>query len=294
KYLIMASEIKELLKFMQIGARLDLKAYAVSTILGLTGTNEGIKVIIQIPELLVSLLTLLNDNSEVISKESALSLVNISANEDSVSPLLELDLEEKSKIAIQRKPHNIIKTALQFILDKDCHIADPCCMILSNLTRSSRHAEKVIEFMQKADVTFDVLINAFTRNKYNNKGASLHYLGPVLSNLSQNASVRKYILDKEKCVIQRLLPFTEYKDSHIRRGGIVGTLRNCCFDTEYHEWLLREDVDILPRLLLPLAGNNEYDEEDNDKLPLELQYLPEDKKREEDPDIRYKILRYTT
>lgn len=55
---------------------------------------------------------------------------------------------------------------------------------------------------------------------------------------------------------------------------------------EYHNWLLSEEVDILPRLLLPLAGNTEYDEEDNDKLPLELQYLPEDKKREDDPDIR--------
>lgn len=55
---------------------------------------------------------------------------------------------------------------------------------------------------------------------------------------------------------------------------------------EYHNWLLSEEVDILPCLLLPLAGNTEYDEEDNDKLPLELQYLPEDKKREDDPDIR--------
>lgn len=46
-------------------------------------------------------------------------------------------------------------------------------------------------------------------------------------------------------------------------------------------------MDILPRLLLPLAGPEEFDEEDNDKLPLELQYLPSDKNREEDPDIRY-------
>lgn len=46
-------------------------------------------------------------------------------------------------------------------------------------------------------------------------------------------------------------------------------------------------MDILPRLLLPLAGPEEFDEEDNDKLPLELQYLPSDKSREEDPDIRY-------
>ncbi|KAK9753114.1 protein of unknown function (DUF384) [Popillia japonica] len=167
-------------------------------------------------------------------------------------------------------------------------------MILSNLSRSPRYTEKIIDLMEKADVTFDVLINAFTRNKYNNKGANLHYLGPVLSNLSQSVHVRKYILDRDRCVIQRLLPFTEYKDSHIRRGGIVGTLRNCCFDVDHHDWLLSEAVDILPRLLLPLAGNTEYDEEDNDKLPLELQYLPDDKAREDDPDIRCMLLEAIT
>lgn len=67
---------------------------------------------------------------------------------------------------------------------------------------------------------------------------------------------------------------------------IAGILRNCCFDYTQHSWLLGEDVDILPRLLLPLAGNTEYDDEDNDKLPVELQYLPEDKERERDPLIR--------
>lgn len=33
-----------------------------------------------------------------------------------------------------------------------------------------------------------------------------------------------------RCVIQRLLPYTQYEESSTRRGGVVGTLRNCCFD----------------------------------------------------------------
>ena len=47
-------------------------------------------------------------------------------------------------------------------------------------------------------------------------------------------------------------------------------------------------MDILPRLLLPLAGPtpDSLDDEDVDKLPIDLQYLDEDKKIEEDPDIR--------
>uniref|UniRef100_H2XPW1 Uncharacterized LOC100176935 n=1 Tax=Ciona intestinalis TaxID=7719 RepID=H2XPW1_CIOIN len=41
-----------------------------------------------------------------------------------------------------------------------------------------------------------------------------------------------------------------------------------------------------PHLLLPLAGAEEFDDEDNDRLPLDLQYLPSDKQREDDPDVR--------
>ena len=51
-------------------------------------------------------------------------------------------------------------------------------------------------------------------------------------------------------------------------------------------------VDILPRLLLPLAGPTpeELSAEDVDTLPLDLQYLDEDKTVEEDPDIRKMLL----
>lgn len=96
----------------------------------------------------------------------------------------------------------------------------------------------------------------------------------------------RYLTDRDKRLIQRLLPFTEYADSELRRGGIVGTLRNCCFDLENHDWFLSPDIDLLPNLLLPLAGPEELDDEETNKLPIDLQYLPETKQRESDPDIR--------
>lgn len=61
-----------------------------------------------------------------------------------------------------------------------------------------------------------------------------------------------------------------------------------------HQSLLGEDVDILPSLLLPLAGPEEFPEEVTDKLPEDLQYLPDDKTREEDPDIRKMLLEALT
>ena len=63
---------------------------------------------------------------------------------------------------------------------------------------------------------------------------------------------------------------------------------------DHHDFLLSEAVDLLPKLLLPLAGPEEFDEEDNDKLPIDLQYLGEDKTREQDPDIRKMLLEALT
>ena len=58
----------------------------------------------------------------------------------------------------------------------------------------------------------------------------------------------------------------------------------------YHSWLFGDQVDILPRLLLPLAGPEEFDIDDMNRLPEELQYLEPEKTREPDPDIRIMLV----
>ena len=59
-----------------------------------------------------------------------------------------------------------------------------------------------------------------------------------------------------------------------------------CTPTEAHQWLLGDEVDLLPALLLPLAGPETFEEEEMEGLPPDLQYLPDDKQREVDPGIR--------
>jgi hypothetical protein len=50
-------------------------------------------------------------------------------------------------------------------------------------------------------------------------------------------------------------------------------------------FISEDDIDILPYLLLPITGNEEYDLEDTmDMLP-DLQLLPPDKERDPDPNI---------
>jgi len=180
--------------------------------------------------------------------------------------------------------------------DKSSKLADKVTKILSNLTRDLSSCGQVHAQLQKLDLGVASLVNMLCQEGYNTAGQDLRFLGPVLSNLSQLMEVRKEILEPEKCVLQRLLPFTEYTKSIVKRGGVVGTIRNCCFDIEHHQWLMGPQVDIVPRLLLPLAGPTPEDlpDEDIEKLPVDLQYLDEDKTIEHDIDIRTMLLEALT
>jgi len=76
-------------------------------------------------------------------------------------------------------------------MDPDSSLADPACMVLSNLTRPSGNIERVIELIEKSGFTLDQVVSVFTKHGHNKKGASLHYLGPVFSNLSQSIIFRR-------------------------------------------------------------------------------------------------------
>ena len=76
-------------------------------------------------------------------------------------------------------------------------------------------------------------------------------VGPLLAG-------RQQILRRagEGCVFQRLLPFTTHESSTVRRGGAVGCIRNCCFSSQDHEWLLSDEVP--PPLSLSLSRSLTY------------------------------------
>ncbi|KAJ8273376.1 hypothetical protein GJAV_G00100900 [Gymnothorax javanicus] len=268
-------EAKELLSFLTLEMRPDVKGQAVEHILGLTGTKDGCRYLRGKPDFLRALLTLSRDRSIAIVKDCYHALVNLSADETVHQALL--------------KETNILTSILTNLMDPDYDFADRICTILSNLSRHEKTCKEVLRVLQELDIGLAKIVEIFCMEGYNQK-AQLHYLGPLLSNLTQLPEARHFILDKERCVIQRLLPYTHYNQSTVRRGGVVGTLRNCCFDYSHHTWLLSNSVDILPFLLLPLAGPEELSEEENEGLPVDLQYLPEDKEREEDPDIRKMLI----
>ncbi|XP_010889861.1 protein HGH1 homolog [Esox lucius] len=266
---------EELMSFLNLDTRPDIKGQATEYILGLSGNRDGCRFLQTKPDLIKALVTLTTDPSIAIVKDCYHTLINLSADETMHRLLV--------------KNPDFLPMLFKNILDPGYMFADRICTILTNLSRHMKTCKEVFKAMQEQGISLAQIVEIFCTEDYN-KQASLHYLGPLLSNLTQLPETRQFILDKDRCVVQRLLPYTQYEASTIRRGGVIGTLRNCCFDHVHHEWLLGEAVDILPFLLLPLAGPEELSEEENEGLPVDLQYLPEDKKREEDPDIRKMLI----
>ncbi|KAM6972863.1 protein HGH1 homolog [Aplochiton taeniatus] len=265
------TEAQELLTFLTPGTRPDVKGQATEYVLGLSGTREGCCWLRSKPHCLKALVTLTSDPSVAIAKDCFHALINLSADETLHRPLVE--------------DGRVLPMLFRNLLDPGFVFSDRICTVLTNLSRHDKTCRAVFKVLQEEDVGLAKLVEVFCTEGYN-KMAALHYMGPLLSNLTQLPEARQFILDKDRCVVQRLLPYTQYEASSVRRGGVIGTLRNCCFDHGHHEWLLSDAVDILPFLLLPLAGPEELSDEENEGLPVDLQYLPEDKKREEDPDIR--------
>ncbi|KAJ7065408.1 hypothetical protein C8F01DRAFT_744965 [Mycena amicta] len=138
----------------------------------------------------------------------------------------------------------------------------------------------------------------------------LHFLASVFANLTTSPSGRNFFLSPHprnpleqghpEYPLAKLVSFTEHKDT-IRRGGVASTLKNCAFHAPAHRAILSPDsesvsvapststapgVDALPYILLPLAGPEELDLEDQEKLPDVLQFLPPTKVREPDQAIR--------
>lgn len=161
--------------------------------------------------------------------------------------------------------------AVKNITDDNSALADPWTMVLSNLSRVESLAYEILDELEKDPKTMLNMAKAFAKLDYNKKKAKLHYLAPIFCNLTQTSRGRELFCHNKYNLLDKILPFASYKESIVRRGGTIGILKNICFDPVYHDIILRETDDILYAILYPLCGPEEFTDEENEMLPLELQ-----------------------
>ena len=222
--------------------------------------------------------------SQPIAKNALTILINLSSHDTEILENLANDdafLESiMARITSQKEPN-----------------ANEYAMLLANLAKSDTVKRLITlkrsipQQLSSSAIALDQLMDCFVKGAEGqyNKDADFNYLSYFFADISKHKEGRQYFLtrqDYDQVVpITKLTVFTEHK-SHIRRKGVASTLKNVAFDIESHPMLLAEDeANLLPYILLPVMGSEEYSEEDSNGMLTDLQLLPPDKARDSDPEI---------
>ncbi|KAH6895767.1 hypothetical protein B0T10DRAFT_478799 [Thelonectria olida] len=218
-----------------------------------------------------------------VSEHAINILVNLSGDQD---VLENLATDEK-----------FLDTLFTRIVHPEEPSANLLAMLLANLTKSEalkqiiKRKQQPPEQLGSDDSVLNQLMDLFVKGQDGtyNKKADYDYLAYVFADLSKHPEIRKYFLETQKydqvIPLTKIRVFTDHK-SDIRRRGVASTIKNVAFEVDAHPAFLSEDdINILPYILLPIMGSEEYDvDEMMDMLP-DLQLLPPDKKRDPDNTI---------
>jgi len=274
-----------------IGAK--TKFTAVEYLLDLTGTKEGRDFLQSAPEVFKIMAKLVTENKQILTTQICLKFfVNFTSIESiSFNPELLPDF----------------KVLLNWCLDAHSLHSQLCSFVLSNCTRTKEGAAHVLGIIElgvsaTGESCIKKLVDCYCDETFNKQKQVLHYLGLMLANLATVKAGARLICTTTH--FYRLVSFLNHPVSLTRKRAACMLARNCALDSDLHEWMLKsgENVegnasDLLVQLLLPLCdgadqqGNEgNLDDDEIDKLPIELQYLDEDKVREDDMETRQMLV----
>ena len=174
-------------------------------------------------------------------------------------------------------------------------------MLLANMAKSSRTikllslSRDIPKPLSTSPTAIDQLLDCFVKGQQQsyNEHADYDYLSYLFADMSRHEQGRRHFLsvrkeDSDVVPLSKLIVFTEHK-STIRRRGVANAIKNAAFDVKAHRSLLADEfqggIGLLPYLLLPLMGSEEYNDEDTEGMLDEVQLLPPDKAREAQNDI---------
>ncbi|KAM0328223.1 hypothetical protein ACHAQA_005632 [Verticillium albo-atrum] len=228
-------------------------------------------------------LTLLTQDHPKIAEHAVTILVNLSGEQDVLELLAANDKFVDAILARVIKPNE--------------PNANLISMLLANLAKWDG-TKKIFSKKQTApeelksnDMVINQLLDLFVKGAEGtyNKHADYDYLAYLFADLAKHAEIRQYFVTKQAyddvVPLAKLRVFTEHK-SDIRRKGVASTIKNVAFEIPAHPtFFAEEDIGILPYILLPIMGDEDYDEDDTMGMLPDLQLLPPDKKRDSDPRI---------
>ncbi|CAI6340454.1 unnamed protein product [Periconia digitata] len=288
----MPTELEELVEFLHHG-NTQIRQVAAEHLVGYSQADLALFKRNQLEP--VKDLKLLIKDYAPIAKNALTMLINIS---DDAEVLKDISQDDA-----------FLETLLSRITNKKESNANEIAMLLANMAKHDS-MQRVLEL--KRDVpkelssskwAMDQLLDCFVKGAEGgyNKDADFNYLSYFFADLGKFPKGREYLTspqehDSSIIPLTKLQVFTSHS-SHIRRLGVASAIKNATFNTQSHPTLLSNlspdpslpppsiGANLLPYLLLPLMGPEEYADEDTEGMLDELQLLEPDKERESDAEI---------
>lgn len=273
----MATELEELVSFLSSPSPQITKA-AVDIVRGLTGSEEGIHSLANQSKNLISALSRLLTAPKEVSEAAAEALVNLSQNSNLAEEMVKLKLVERT---------------MDVLYKPECCVTRLLVMLLVNLTQLDAGTDSLLQIDDEKVRGLYVmkLVRSFCRTTHEKDDDSFEHVGSILVNITKQRAGRELLLDPKRGLLKQIIRQFD-SNSSLRKKGVSGTIRNCCFEAENQlQNLLLVSEFLWPALLLPVAGNKIYSEEDRKKMPLELgTALSIEREPVNDPEIRTQVL----
>ncbi|KAF9284388.1 hypothetical protein BGZ88_010014 [Linnemannia elongata] len=284
----MEAQIVELLPFLHDG-RMEVRQIAIHNIVSFTTpSSEFFHVFVKNAKSLTKDLKTLVRDDTTIAHDALRSLINLSGE---AVVCAELDDNDFIKFLI-----------FNIIISKTNILSDLGCMLLSNMCKNDSIATKVLALEAKpvAGLTNGTtavaqLADIFLKgtDKSYNPNCTYDFLASVFATLAVLPQGRSLLFTKDEASLSplsKIVCFTEHPNL-IRRGGCITAIKNASFAVQHHPALMDEsDINVLPYILLPLCGPEEFDIDDMEGMPEDIQLLPPTKTREADAHLRETLL----
>lgn len=279
----MADELDELIGFLS-DRNPQVRGAAADIVRGLTGGEDGLRALTaRADSALPALLRLLASAGGSGSGEAAAdSLVNLSQDAALAARLVALGAVDAAMDVVAKRGGEQPALARRLV------------MLLVNLT----HVESgVAALLQVGDEKVQglyvaKLVRSFCRSSSDSEEEDIfEYVASTLVNISKVEAGRRILMEPKRGLLKQIIRQFD-STNQLRKKGVAGTIRNCCFEADTQLLSLLSLAEYLwPALLLPVAGKKIYSEEDRSKMPLELSSaLSHEREVVEDSEIRQQAL----
>ncbi|KAL8161519.1 hypothetical protein V2J09_013008, partial [Rumex salicifolius] len=273
----MATELEELIDFLSSPSP-PVKRAAVDIVRGLTGSDDGLQSLARYSNIVLEKLARLLGEDKEVSEPAAESLINLSQNSDLAGKMVSMGM---------------IKIVMELLYKQVPFVARLLVMLLVNLTQLDAGVTSLLQTEEEKmhGLYIMKLVRSFCTSPKEGKGDHFEHVGSVLVNISKAEPGRKLLLDPKRGLLKQIIMQFD-STSLIRKKGVAGAIRNCCFDAESHlPNLLLASEFLWPALLLPVAGNKVYSDQETSKMPCELgTALSIEREMVFDPEIRVQAL----